>query len=132
MIGQARDPDRQGDRVRLAVHQRRPTNAPASATRPSAIGAEPEQPGQLADDDDQRDAVEVAVADRRGQQVGQEAEPRDARRDDDHPDDDRQQPARVTARASSPAASGTIAAAMSGTSDESGPRTRIRDGPRSA
>ena len=37
--------------------------------------------------------------------------------------------ARVTARASSPADNGTMAAAMSGTSDESGPRTRIRDGP---
>ena len=39
---------------------------------------------------------------------------------------------RTVARASSPAASGTIAAAMIGSSDESGPRTRIRDGPSAA
>ena len=34
-----------------------------------AVGREPEQPGQLADDDDERDAVEVAVADGRGQEA---------------------------------------------------------------
>jgi hypothetical protein len=33
------------------------------------------------------------------------------------------------ARTGSPAASGTTAAANSGSNDESGPRTRIRDGP---
>ncbi len=41
-------------------------------------------------------------------------------------------PARPIAVALSPAASGTTAAAISGASDESGPRTRIRDGPKTA
>ena len=41
-------------------------------------------------------------------------------------------PASATARASSPRASGRIAAAMIGASAESGPSTRMRDGPKSA
>ena len=77
---QAGDPDRQGDRVRLAVRGRRSTNDAAALDEAVAVRAEPEQPGQLADDDDQRDAVEVAVPDRRGQEVGQEPEPGDRRR----------------------------------------------------
>ncbi len=38
-------------------------------------------------------------------------------------------PASATARSGSPAASGRIDAPMIGASDESGPRTRILDGP---
>ncbi len=38
-------------------------------------------------------------------------------------------PARAIAISSLPAASGTIVAAIIGPSDESGPRTRIGDGP---
>ena len=41
-------------------------------------------------------------------------------------------PARATAWAESPAASGTTVTAMSAASDESGPRTRIRLGPKMA
>ena len=66
-------------------------NAAALAHQAVRIDTEAEQLGQLADDHDQGDAVEVADPDRRGQQGGQEAEPRDARRDDDHPGDDREE-----------------------------------------
>ena len=41
-------------------------------------------------------------------------------------------PARASAWSGSPAANGMTAAPMIGASDESGPRTRIRDGPTSA
>ena len=41
-------------------------------------------------------------------------------------------PARATARCGSPAAKGSTLAPMIGASDESGPRTMIRDGPTSA
>ena len=55
------------------------------------VRAEPEQPGQLADHDDQRDAIEIALAHGRGQEIGQEPEPGDRRPDDDQADEDRQQ-----------------------------------------
>ena len=73
---QAGDPDRQGDSIGLTVpdagHERAAALEDAVAAR-----AEPEQPGQLADHDDQRDAVEVALPHRRGQKIGQEPEPGD-------------------------------------------------------
>ena len=82
--------DGEGDRDRLAVHQSRRERR-GLAHQAVRIDTEAEQLGQLADDHDQGDAVEVADPDRRGQQGGQEAEPRDARRDDDHPGDDREE-----------------------------------------
>ena len=71
-----------------------PTIAPArwptsSRNGPSLIDREAEELGQLADQHRQRNAVHVAVADRLGQQFGDEAQPRDARQDADQPRDDR-------------------------------------------
>ena len=78
---QARDADREGDRVRLAGGHAGHERSELSIDHAVAVVAEPEQPRELADDDDQRDAVEVAVADGRGQEVGQEAEPGQPGRD---------------------------------------------------
>jgi hypothetical protein len=50
---------------------------------------EPEQLGQLADDDGQRDAVEIARPDGHREQVGDEAQPEDARPDADEAAEDR-------------------------------------------
>ena len=88
--GQGHDSDGERDRDRLAVDQPRHERG-GLGHQAVRIDTEAEQLGQLADDHDQGDAVEVADADRRGQQGGQEAQPRDARRDDDHPGDDREE-----------------------------------------
>ena len=49
-------------------------NATTSSIRPLGIGREPEQLGQLADEDDDRETGQVAGPDRVRQQVGDEAE----------------------------------------------------------
>ena len=51
------------------------------------LDREAEQLGQLADQHCQRDAVHVAIADRLGEQLGDEAEPRRARQDAHGPGD---------------------------------------------
>jgi hypothetical protein len=48
------------------------------------INAEAEQSWQLAGDHRQRDTIHVAIADRLGQQLGDEAQPRDAGSDAQH------------------------------------------------
>ena len=97
----------------------------------SALDGEPEQLGELRDDDRHGDAHQVAHAHRHRQQLGHEAEPRQPAGEHDRADQDREHagerdplPTRRLA-----AASGMIAAATSGETAESGPRTRIRDGP---
>ena len=76
----------------LVSPSRTPVDEGAAALEDAvAVRAEPEQPGQLADHDDQRDAVEIALPHGRGQEVGQEPEPGDRRPDDDQADEDRQQ-----------------------------------------
>ena len=52
------------------------------------VGGEPEELGELADDDGDGQAVEVADADLAGEQVGDEAQPGDAEADLDEPDED--------------------------------------------
>ena len=88
--GQAGEPDRQGDRVGLTVLNAGQEGA-AALEDIVTVRAEPEQPGQLADHDDQCDAIEVALAHGRGQEIGQEPEPGERRPDDDQTDEDRQQ-----------------------------------------
>ena len=56
------------------------------------VRAEPEQLRQLADEDRDREAGEVPGPDRAREQVGDEPEPHDGRRDRDRPDEQRQHP----------------------------------------
>ena len=96
------------------------------------VGGEAEQLRQLADDDRDRQPVHVADLHLAGQQVGDEAELADPEADLD----ERRRSRRASRRARSPfpgssvAASGTIAAKISGETDESGPSTSTRDGPK--
>ena len=84
-------PDRRGDRVGLAIADAGDEPNALSDDRVAAR-AEPEQPGQLADDDDQRDAVEVALPHGSRQEIGQEPESGERRPHDDQADEDRQKP----------------------------------------
>ena len=105
------------------------------AEEPVGVDREPEQLRQLADQDGQRQPVHVADHRRPGQQVGDEAQPGHAGDDRDRGDHQgASTDASATARSGSPpdTTSGRIVAAIIGPSDESGPRTRIRDGPNSA
>ena len=85
------------------------------------VDREPEQLRQLADDDDQRDAVHVAVPDGLGQQVGDEPEPGQARNDAQTACEDREHPARAIASPGPRRPAAVMEAAISGASDESGP-----------
>ena len=98
------------------------------------VGGEPAQLRQLTHDDRDRETVHVADLDLARQQIGDEPEPAQTR--------GRSRSARQAAQASPRArrrsgtspgiASGTIAAKISGDTEESGPSTRTRDGPKSA
>ena len=98
------------------------------------VGREPEQLRELAHDDRDREAVHVADLDLAREQVGDEpelAEPEpisiSADEQGEHPGErDRASPA------SPPTSSGVIAAKISGDTDESGPSTSTRDGPKTA
>src|SRR5512139_453550 len=74
-------------RVGAAFEHRR-GNRPQVPQRAAALDREAEQLGQLADQHRQRDAVHVAVADRLGQEFGDEAQARHAGQDARHPGDD--------------------------------------------
>ena len=56
------------------------------------VGGEPEELGQLADEDDHRQAGQVARAHGAGEQVGHEPEPSHAGSERDDPDEERQHP----------------------------------------
>ena len=85
----AADAGRGRRRDRLAVREApgEPGDLPDQAL---GIDLEPEQLGQLADQDGQREAVHVADHRRLGDQVGDEAEPRHGPSDHHRPDDDRE------------------------------------------
>ena len=113
------------------VELRRRTPA-TSSTKPSASVENPNSFGQLADDDGDRQAVHVADLHLLGEQVGDEARAcRGRGRSRSAPTITAIIPASAIAvPGSSPATtSGTIAAKISGETDESGPSTRTRDGP---
>ena len=99
------------------------------AGTPSAVDREPEQLRELADEDGQRDPVQVPDPDRLRQQLREQAEAQDAERDAERAGDEREGRGEILARAVSPRASGATVAAMIAASDESGPTTRIRLGP---
>ena len=116
---------------RPSQHARRRTPGPRRRGCRRAV-LKPNSSRQLADDDDQRDAVEVAVPDRArtaGRSGSRAARSPAAMTT---PTMTARRPPARRPGPSRPPASGTIAAAMIGTSAESGPRTRIRDGPSSA
>ena len=98
------------------------------------VGGEAEELRQLADDDGDGEPVHVADLHLAREQVGDEAELAEPEPDLDEPDEQRQhprerdRPARVVAVTSS----GMIAAKISGETDESGPSTSTRDGPKIA
>ena len=127
-----RAPDGQVGRVGQAVGDAL-DEGPRLGDQAVGVGREAEELGQLADQDGQRDAVQVAVADGRREEVGDEAEagatpaPRLMR-----PAITARPPASATAVVVSPPASGRMVAAMRAASDESGPRTRMRLGPKMA
>ena len=80
--------DRERRPVGSAAQHRR-GDGPQASQRPVALDREPEELGQLADQHRQRNAVHVAVADRLGQQFGDEAQTRQAGQDAHRPGDDR-------------------------------------------
>ena len=106
---------------------------PSLVDQPARVGAEAEQLGQLADEDDDGQTGEIAGPHRVREQVGDEPQAADAgAARQTSPTRMASIPARAIACCWSPAASGRIVAAIIGPSDESGPRTRIGDGPTSA
>ena len=118
----------------MLVLSRSEKKAPTSSTKRVRVGREAEELGELADDDRDRQPVHVADLDLLGQQVGDEPELAEAQADLDEADHERQHPGHGD-RAGGvvrPRASGVMAAKISGETDESGPRTSTRDGPRSA
>ena len=122
-----RDADRERGRVGLVEPV---TKSRTPGAGPLRFDREPEELGELRDDDGHGDAHQVAEAHGHRQQLGHEAEPRQPAGEHDRPDEDREQAGERDPRRRVPAAaSGMIAAATSGETAESGPRTRIRDGP---
>ena len=96
-----RDPGERRWRARSgwSRRRRRPrTKARGAVDHALGVDREPEQLRQLADDHDERDPVHVAVADRLGQEVGDEAEAGQAGDDADRAGEDR----RACRRARSP------------------------------
>ena len=77
---------------RVWVSSRCSKNARTSSTNAVGVGREAEQLRELADDDRDRQAVHVADLHLARQQVGDEAELRDAEPDLDEPDEQRQHP----------------------------------------
>ena len=80
--------DRERRPVRLS-RQHGLRECPDPPQRTFALAGETEELGQLADDHRQRNAVHVPVADRLGQKLGDETEPRDPRQDAYRPRNDR-------------------------------------------
>ena len=120
------DADRECRPVRLVE----PREEPAEA-REEVLGVdrEAEQVGQLRHDHRHRDAHQVAEPDRQRQQLGYEAEPRQPAGEHDRADHERQQP-----RQREPLAPVARRERDDRSGDErcnrqSGPSTRIRDGP---
>ena len=98
---------------------------------PSGVDREPEQLRELADEDGQRDPVQVADPDRLRQQLREQPEPQDAEGDAERAGDQRERRGEIEGRVPDrPRASGATVAAMIAASDESGPSTRIRLGPK--
>ena len=112
--------------------RRRSPSAPSM--KPSASTEKPKSFGSWPDEDREREPVHVADHRRLREQVGDEAEPQQPAEDHERADEEREREASSIARAGSPWAprSGRIVAAIMGPSDESGPSTRIRDGPKTA
>ena len=100
---------------------------------PAGSTGTPKRRRKLIGDHGERDPGEIAEPHRLREQVGEEAEARDRTHQQEH----RPRRARACRRAAtrsagSAPASGITAAATSGATAESGPRTRIRDGPNTA
>ena len=106
---------------------------PDLVDEPVGIGGEPEELGELTDDDGDGQAVEVADADLAGEQVGDEAEPGNAEADLDEPDEEGEHAGEGDgAGRVAGDHQGEMAARISGETDESGPRTRTCEGPKTA
>ena len=110
------------------------TKAIAFVDEAARVRREAEELRQLADEDRQGQAVQVPDLGRLRQKVGDESEPRDRAEDHERPDHEREDRGERDRPLGSPPAptSGRIVAAIIGPSEESGPRTRIRDGPKTA
>ena len=100
-----------------------------SRSGPTLSIEKPNSFGQLADQHGERDAVHVAVADRLGQQLGDESQAhhadQDAHQPGHHRHHARQRPRRASGRR---ADSGSTTARITAASEESGPSTRMRLG----
>ena len=130
---QARRPDRQRGADRLAALDRL-GEGDGFVDQAVGVHGEPEQLGQLTDEDGEREAVHVPDLGRLREQVGDEAEPEHAGEHGDRTHHQREGGAvrHGRLRASVGAASGMTVAAIIGPRDESGPSTRTRDGPNRA
>jgi hypothetical protein len=85
----AGQPDGQRGTVRPAPRQALDEVADLGQ-QPAAVDGEPEQLGELPDDDRHRDSVQVAELHRPRQQLGHEPQAREAGDQDHHPGEDRQ------------------------------------------
>ena len=98
------------------------------------VGREAEELRELAHDDRDREPVHVADLHLAREQVGDEAELAETEPDLDQADEQRQHAGEHdrALRDRSVTSSGVIAAKISGDTEESGPSTSTRDGPKTA
>ena len=110
------------------------TNPETSPIRVSELNGEPKQLWQLAHQDRERETGHVADLGRLGEQVGDEAQLCHTGQDHHGAHQDGQHGCQChgAGRASVSPHRGRIVAAIIGPSEESGPSTRMRDGPNAA
>ena len=118
--------------ARFVSPRTRPCTKPHLRQQTGTVHREPEQLGELAHHDRDRDPVQIAKLHRTRQQLGHEPQTGDPCQQDHEPGEDREHARKGDGPGRVPAPSGRMIPAITAASAESGPSTITREGPNTA